>query len=276
MPYHNQVVPDEWREPIGEWLGVQRAAGLSPETIKTKRCEIGHVAKGVNASPAKVTGRQLVAYFGTQSWSNNSRKGYRATCRTFFAWYQSIGGRPDNPALMLPKVRPVEPAPKPCPDKWILAAYQNADDETRLMLQLGAEAGLRRAEIARCHSGDVVDDLLGYSLRVVGKGDKQRYVPIGDDLAAKVMACNGWCFPGRMGGHTSDETVGLKLSALLPDGYTAHSLRHRYATRTYEQTHDIYVVSKLLGHASVETTRAYVAMPERRLREAVAGVGLAV
>ena len=62
MPYHNQVVPDEWREPIGEWLGVQRAAGLSPETIKTKRCEIGHVAKGVNASPAKVTGRQLVAY----------------------------------------------------------------------------------------------------------------------------------------------------------------------------------------------------------------------
>ena len=180
--------------------GRAAGGGPQPETIKTKRCEIGHVAKGVNASPAKVTGRQLVAYFGTQTWSNNSRKGYRATCRTFFAWYQSIGGRPDNPALMLPKVRPVEPAPKPCPDKWILAAYQNADDETRLMLQLGAEAGLRRAEIARCHSDDVVDDLLGYSLRVVGKGDKQRYVPIGGDLPRRSWRAMAGVFPAAWAG----------------------------------------------------------------------------
>lgn len=276
MPYRNQVVPESWRGPIGEWLGVQRAAGLSPETIKTKRCEIGHIANGLGVPPDKVTGRQLVAYFGAQSWSNNSRKGYRATCRTFFAWYRSIGGRDDDPALMLPRVRQVEPAPKPCPDKWILAAYRDADDSGRLMIQLGAEAGLRRAEIARCRSDDVTDDLLGYSLRVVGKGDKQRYVPIGDDLARRIMACDGWCFPGRIGGHISEETVGNRLSAMLPDGYTAHSLRHRYATRTYEETHDIFVVSRLLGHASVETTRAYVALPDARLRAGLDAVRLAV
>lgn len=63
MPYHNQVVPDEWREPIGEWLGVQRAAGLSPETIKTKRCEIGHVAKGVNASAGEGHGAAVGGVF---------------------------------------------------------------------------------------------------------------------------------------------------------------------------------------------------------------------
>lgn len=49
-----------------------------------------------------------------------------------------------------------------------------------------------------------------------------------------------------------------------------HSLRHRYATRMYETTHDLLLVSKLLGHSSVETTQIYVAMPDDRLRVAVA------
>lgn len=274
MPNSRLDVPNAWRGPIAEWLAVRRAAGQSVKTVKNRRCEIEYVARGLKTGPAKVTGRDLVNFFAAQSWGINSRKSYKATVRTFFEWFQTSGYRADNPASMLPSIRKLEPAPKPCPDKWILTAYQRADDDERLMLQLGAEAGLRRAEIAACHGNDVVQDLLGYSLRVVGKGSKQRYVPIGDDLAAKIMDREGWCFPGRFGGHVTPELVGSKLSALLPDGYTAHSLRHRYATRTYEETHDIYVVSKLLGHASVETTQTYVAIPERDLRSAVGAVAL--
>lgn len=274
MAYHYQEVPESWREPISEWIGSLGAAGLSPETIKTRRCQIGHIAKGVDVSPQNLTGRALVAYFGTQTWKRNSRKSYKVAARTFFTWFQMVGGRADNPALMLPKIKAVEPQPKPCPDKCVLAAYQNGDEDERLMVQLGAEAGLRRAEIASCHSDDVVRDLLGYSLRVIGKGNKRRFVPIGDDLARKIIERRGYLFPGRIDGHISDEVVGHRLSRLLPEGYTAHSLRHRYATRTYEETHDIYLVSKLLGHASVETTRIYVAMPESRLRAAVGAVAL--
>ena len=54
------------------------------------------------------------------------------------------------------------------------------------MLRLGAECGLRRGEIARVHSDDVMDDLLGRSLVVRGKGDKQRIVPLPDDLADEI------------------------------------------------------------------------------------------
>ena len=57
--------------------------------------------------------------------------------------------------------------------------------------------------------------------------------------------------------------------------HNAHSLRHRYATTTYAATHDLLLVSKLLGHASVETTQRYIAMPDERLRAAVAATRLA-
>lgn len=52
-------------------------------------------------------------------------------------------------------------------------------------------------------------------------------------------------------------------------------LRHRYATRMYETTHDLLLVSKLLGHSSVETTQIYVAMPDSRLRVGLDAVTLA-
>lgn len=128
--------------------------------------------------------------------------------------------------------------------------------------------------IGRVSSGDVVDDLVGRSLVVNGKGDKQRIVPLPDDLADLISACDGYVFPGRFGGHVEESYIGDRLSSLLGDGWTAHSLRHRYATATWQATHDLLLVSKLLGHASVETTQVYVAMPDERLRAGMAAVRL--
>jgi site-specific recombinase XerD len=68
--------------------------------------------------------------------------------------------------------------------------------------------------------------------------------------------------------------IGDHISRLLPDGYAAHTLRHRFATTAYAATHDLFVVAELLGHESVETTEHYVAMPDGRLREAMAAVRL--
>lgn len=73
-------------------------------------------------------------------------------------------------------------------------------------------------------------------------------------------------------GHVEQSYVNRHISKLLPAGWGCHSLRHRYATKTYEQTHDLFLVARLLGHASVETTQIYVAMPDSRLREALDAV----
>lgn len=71
-----------------------------------------------------------------------------------------------------------------------------------------------------------------------------------------------------LGRASESERIMLRLG----DGWTAHSLRHRYATATWQATHDLLLVSKLLGHASVETTQVYVAMPDERLRAGMAAV----
>lgn len=137
------------------------------------------------------------------------------------------------------------------------------------MLRLAAEAGLRRAEVAGIKTSDVYHDLVGYSILVHGKGDKDRLVPVSDSLAREIQCyaeTDGYVFPGRYRGHITPGAVGRMVSALLPPGVTMHALRHRYATRVYAASHDILATQQLLGHSSPAITQRYVAVDNERLR----------
>lgn len=264
----------QWREPISTWLETLIAASLSSETIRTRRHQMTTLSNDLDGSPLDVDGRTLLHWFAIHEWKPETRKGYRSAAMSFFGWMQTSGQRTDNPTGALPSVRRPSPHPRPCPDKVILASLGRANEIETLMIRLGGECGLRRAEIAQVNARDVVDDLIGRSLIVHGKGDKQRIVPLPDDLADSIETCHGWLFPGRWSGHVEASYVGKHVARLLGDGWTAHSLRHRYATTTYAATHDLYLVSKLLGHDSMETTQRYVAMPDDRLRSALSAVSL--
>lgn len=228
------------------------------------------------SGPEDVTTEQIVQVFARQQWKPETRKAYRNTISSFFRWLHKSGRRSDDPSLDVPRVKKPHAHPRPCPDRYIAVAMEKATSSERLMIRLGAECGLRRGEIARVHSDDVVADSAGRSLIVRGKGDKQRIVPLPDDLAGIIMDARGYLFPGRFGGHVEESYIGDHISRLLPDGYAAHTLRHRFATTAYAATHDLFVVAELLGHESVETTEHYVAMPDGRLREATAAVRLTV
>ena len=264
-----------WAESINLWLDSLKAAGYSPNTISTRRCQMSALSRALEGDPRDVEGDDLLAHFAAKDWKPETRKGAKNACVSYFRWLKASGRSEADPSEFLPTVKRPEPHPRPCPDVVILAALRKAADGERLMLRLGAECGLRRFEIAKVHSRDVMRDLVGWSLVVVGKGDKQRIVPIGDDLALLIRSANGYLFPGRWSGHVESSYVGRHLSDLLGDGWTAHSLRHRYATTTYAATRDLLLVSKLLGHASVETTQRYIAMPDDRLRAAVEATRLA-
>lgn len=269
-------VPVPWRESINGWTDTLRAAGLSAQTIKSRRYKMVHLATLLMPSgPKDVTTEQIVQVFARQQWKPETRKAYRNTISSFFRWLHKSCRRSDDPSLDVPRVKKPHAHPRPCPDKYITAAMEKATAAEKLMIRFGAECGLRRGEIARVHSDDVVADSAGHSLIVRGKGDKQRIVPLPDDLAAIVMDANGYLFPGRFGGHVEESYIGDHISHLLPDGYAAHTLRHRFATTAYAATHDLFVVAELLGHESVETTEHYVAMPDGRLREATAAVRIA-
>lgn len=269
--------PVPWRRSIEGWTDTLKAAGLSAQTIKSRRYKMVHLAALLMPSgPEDVTTEQIVQVFARQQWKPETRKAYRNTISSFFRWLHKSGRRSDDPSLDVPRVKKPHAHPRPCPDRYIAVAMEMATSSERLMIRLGAECGLRRGEIARVHSDDVVADSAGRSLIVRGKGDKQRIVPLPDDLAGIIMDARGYLFPGRFGGHVEESYVGDHISRLLPDGYAAHTLRHRFATTAYAATHDLFVVAELLGHESVEITEHYVAMPDGRLREATAAVRLDV
>lgn len=267
--------PVPWRRSIEGWTDTLKAAGLSAQTIKSRRYKMAHLAALLMPSgPKDVTTEQIVQVFARQQWKPETRKAYRNTISSFFRWLHKSGRRADDPSLDVPRVKKPHAHPRPCPDRCITTAMEQATPSEKLMIRLAAECGLRRGEIARVHSDDVVADSAGRSLIVRGKGDKQRIVPMPDDLANTVMETQGYLFPGRFGGHVEESYIGDHISRLLPDGYAAHTLRHRFATTAYAATHDLFVVAELLGHESVETTEHYVAMPDGRLREATAAVRL--
>lgn len=144
------------------------------------------------------------------------------------------------------------------------------DRRVATMVRLGAQAGLRCCEICRVHRRDVTETAAGYRLRVLGKGRKVRVIPITKALAFEILAADGWLFPGQVDGHLSAAYVSKLVSRALPEGWTAHTLRHRFASRAYiGADKDIRAVQELLGHASVATTQIYTAVEDDVMRRAV-------
>lgn len=249
------------------------AAGLSPATIALRRAHLERFARDIRQDIDAATVEDLEEFLARPGWTNDYRRSLRATMRTYFAWLQATGRRQDNPAVLLPKIKAAPPRPRPTPDLALAAALRDADEDTALMIRLGVEAGLRRGEVCKVHGRDLIDDLDGRTLVVLGKGNKTRYVPLSDSLARAVQRraeeTGGYLFPGKIDGHISAAWCGRKVSRLMPEGVTMHSLRHRFATRVYDATGDLLATQQLLGHASPAVTQAYVKVDRRRLRAAV-------
>lgn len=268
------IDPLEWKDDVLCWLNSLKAAGMSKQTIATRRRQIVATAHGLNLMPRDVTGEDIVSWCGKQRWKPETRKGYRNAIHGFFSWMTATGRRETDPSLELPKIQRPKAHPHPCPDAVIICALAIADDAEKLMILLGSQCGLRRSEIARVSSRDVLSDIPGKSLIVRGKGDKQRLVPLPDDLAKAIEHAEGFLFKGRWSGHVESSYIGRHVGALLGNGWSTHSLRHRYATTVYLATHNLLLVSQLLGHESVETTQRYVALPDSRLRSVLKAVAL--
>ncbi|AGW42446.1 site-specific tyrosine recombinase XerD [Leifsonia xyli subsp. cynodontis DSM 46306] len=258
-----------WAQAIREYLVAQVAAGAPPTTCATRRQHLEHLARRVDVGPWSVTGADLVAYAGAQVWKPETRRGRRSTFRSFYGWAVAVGHVEASPAVVLPRVKPGQARPRPIPEHVYEDALLRSDERLRLILRLAHDAGLRRGEIAVVHSRDLFEDLHGWSLRVRGKGNKERDVPLTPRLALELRTLPpGWAFPGDEGGHLSARWVGKLATGVLPDGWTLHTLRHSFATHVYARS-DLAVTQDLLGHASPATTRVYVQVADGRLRSAV-------
>lgn len=267
------VLPQAWECEVAEWMAVQAAAGHSEASVRTRRGIVRAIAHKLGTPTPDVAGGQLLALAAAADWSRDYRRSVRTALRSFYGWRVTRGLAEINVADVLPVVPESRPRPRPAPDA-VMARALAAGERERLMARLGAEAGLRRAEIARVRADDLIDDVGGWSLIVTGKGARQRTVPISDDLAQAIRSyrdpggrnAGGWLFGGQCDGHISPGHVGKLLSRAMGEGWSAHKLRHRYASRGFAGTGDLVAVQRNLGHSSLQTTQRYVATTDRAAR----------
>lgn len=264
----------ELAEILPEWHTSMRAAGSADSTIYLRDHQIRRFGVWCRDQGGTVLGsttQDLTIYLGHGTWAASTRRSARSALRVFFRWLQYSGRRADDPSRALPTVRVPIGTPRPAGELALKHALKHADERVRLMVLLAAVLGLRSIEICRCHTNDLIDDLFGVSLRVHGKGGRQRTIPVPDRLGARLAAIPaGYFFPGRQQGHLSAHYVSKLMSRALPAEITGHMLRHRAAGAFYAGTgYDLRATQTLLGHASVATTQIYTPAIDTQLRRGV-------
>jgi integrase len=263
------VINDEWREAVARWDEWHLAGGGSSETLRLRHHYIGHLSAD-HPEPWTVTTDDLIHFLARRGWAPETRKSARSTVRSFYGWAQRVGIIEHSPAAALPSVRVPAGCPRPTPEQHVSEALDRASQRDRLMVLLAAYAGLRRAEIAAIHRRSVRDD----ELVVKGKGARWRVIPLHPRLTIALAAwpLDGYLFPGMIDGHISPGQVGRILSRLLGPGWTGHTLRHRFLSAAYAAERDIRAVQALAGHAKIDTTVRYTAVPAGALLRAVHAV----
>ncbi|MCC2335304.1 tyrosine-type recombinase/integrase [Cellulomonas wangsupingiae] len=216
-----------------------------------------------------------------------------AAARTFFAWATHTSRVATDPTLRLGTARaagtlPTVLALEPVTRLLDAARDRAADGEAVHVrdwacVELLYATGVRVGELCGADVDDL--DLAELTLRVIGKGDKERVVPFGRPAARAVQA---WLttgrpqlardgspaalFLGRRGGRVDQRqvrTVVHQLAALVGvDDVAPHALRHTAATHLLEGGSDLRTVQEILGHASLSTTQRYTHVSADRLRSA--------
>jgi hypothetical protein len=100
-------------EAWGQWL---RAVGRPETTIGLRTYHVVRAFREIQASPYTLTADDLVGWLAGKSWKAETRRSYISSLRAFYRWCQATGRRPDNPAALLPPIKPPRGVPRPTPD----------------------------------------------------------------------------------------------------------------------------------------------------------------
>ena len=216
-----------------------------------------------------------------------------AAARTFFAWAVHTGRLEQDPTARLATTRTTTHLPTVLRQADVASLLDTAADvaEERdpvavrdwAAAELLYASGVRVGELCGADVADV--DLENRSLRVVGKGDKERVVPFGRPAADALTvwltqarprlagtASGDALFLGAKGGRVDQRRMRDAVHAMARragvDDVAPHALRHTAATHLLERGSDLRSVQELLGHASLGTTQRYTHVSAERLRSA--------
>lgn len=298
MPEANTLRSDTER--FLEHLAVER--GLSTNTLQAYRRDLRRYVAfltswGIQDVPG-VTDEAVGAYVVQLSSSTHDGLLYRpasmarmlSSVRSFHRFQLREGATDRDPTVGVGSPRPARSLPRPLAVDEVARLLETPRTgepvglRDRAILEMLYGAGLRISELTGLDVDDV--DLEEGSVRVLGKGGKERDVPVGRYAREAVTAYLTRARPGfatartrsalflnQRGGRLTRQGVSQLLerhvrAAGIRRRVTPHTLRHSFATHLLEGGADVRTVQELLGHASVATTQIYTLVTKEHLREA--------
>lgn len=253
---------------IDDWLQWLASGSTAASTLRQRRYLLR--AFGRKHHLLEATTGDIQAYLAAHPGGPESKKSVVSTLRGFYKWAVASELIERDPTRLTRPITVRPGVPRPIPEADLAHALSTAEQETRLMLLLGAYAGLRRSEIASLHGRCITD----IGLIITGKGNTIRRIPLHEAIRPHVSSADGWLFPSpvRQGQHVSPDYIADRVCRALPSPWTTHSLRHRFATQAYKASKDLRAVQALMGHASPTQTAAYVQVQDEALENAVQAV----
>lgn len=286
-----------WDGLLGEYEDhLARDRGLSPHSVRAYMQDLHDLASVVDDPHA-------VTLTGLRGWlADMLERGLapatisrRVACvRGFFHWAAGEGYVDDDPASRLKAPQRSRRLPTVLAEDTVdevvqAATARSVEDDDPLavrdlaIVELLYSSGLRVSELTSVNILDV--DLDGRSIRVVGKGNKERSVPLGQPAADAIRA---WLrrrpevahptspdrlFLGARGGALDPRVARRVVHAATAaaqgnNEIGPHGLRHAMATHLLNGGADLRSVQEMLGHSSVATTQIYTHVTSERLREA--------
>jgi integrase/recombinase XerD len=268
------------------------AARLAPRTVDAYARDLRDLETWLGAAPEAASPEQLAAYVAqlrADGLASTTIARRVAALRSFYRHQVLLGARRDNPAAELELPRRRRALPKTLSPGEVERLIEAATGTTpramrdRALVELLYGAGLRVSEAVGLDRASV--DLERRFVRCIGKGSKERIVPIGREAvdALRRYLAHGRpyldkrhrpeLFLNAQGGALTRAGAFLILrrvaeaAGLDPERVHPHLLRHSFATHLLEGGADLRSVQEMLGHADLATTELYTHVTDRRRRE---------
>jgi len=290
----NQLTDDHGRL-IDSWLDQQwMEKGLSEHSLESYRRDIRQLAiwlQGQHANLLQCQRYQLLEFLADrhqQGVGARSVARQLSAVKSFYRWLKREGQIEEDPALLIERPKTGRPLPKTLTEADVEALLAAPDVSTplglrdRAMLELIYATGLRVTELVTLTQSQI-NPRQGL-VRVIGKGDKERLVPLGEEalhwLARYLREARPLLlgdnqellFPSRRGTCMTRQTFWHRIKQMamvagVEKKLSPHTLRHAFATHLLNHGADLRVVQLLLGHSDLSTTQIYTHVAQQRLQD---------
>ncbi|MBW4974576.1 tyrosine recombinase XerC [Roseovarius mucosus] len=298
------MISEAARDALSTWLATQKALkGAAANTIDAYARDVGDFLRFMTLHNGETQGLGALSRITTsdmRAWMAHTRGGdvgprslarKLSAVKSFYRWLSEREGFEPTAVLATRSPKFQRKLPRPLSpeaasdmintlDAQSLTPWIAARDQAVVTLLYGC--GLRISEALSLTGADLP---LGSVLRIIGKGGKERLVPVIEPARAAVaqyarlcpydIPRNGPLFLGARGGALSPRLIQKVMEQAraqlgLPATATPHAMRHSFATHLLNAGGDLRAIQELLGHASLSTTQAYTGVDTARLMEVYA------